>query len=181
LLPDLARTTQVYAELLSAFHSADLSADELHRVQTAVGGLDASDASITAHRLRGLTISHPDWLRLGRVRAGLMLRWQALFRDVDVVLCPPMPTPAFPHDHAPQRERKLDVDGKLVSYVDQYAWISAATLCGLPATVAPIERSEAGLPIGVQIIGGYLEDHTTIGFAALLEREYGGFVAPPAW
>jgi amidase len=75
--------------------------------------------------------------------------------------------------------RQLDIDGKLVNYVDQVAWISFATLCGLPATVAPIERSESGLPIGVQIIGGYLEDHTTIGFAALLEREYGGFVAPP--
>jgi amidase len=31
----------------------------------------------------------------------------------------------------------------------------------------------------VQIIGGYLEDHTTIEFAELIEREYGGFVPPP--
>jgi amidase len=181
VLPDLARTTQVYAELLSAFRSADLSADELQRMQTAVSALDAGDVSIAAHRLRGLTISHPDWVRTGRVRAGLMLRWQALFREIDVVLCPPMPTPAFPHDHSPYRERKLDVDGKVVSYNDQYAWISFATLCGLPATAAPLERSESGLPIGVQIIGGYLEDHTTIGFAALLEREYGGFIAPPTF
>jgi hypothetical protein len=33
-----------------------------------------------------------------------------------------------------------------------------ATLPGLPATVAPIDRLESGLPIGIQIIGPYLED-----------------------
>jgi amidase len=59
-------------------------------------------------------------------------------------------------------------------------WASIATVCGFPATVAPIEYSETGLPIGVQIIGGYLEDRTTIAFAELIEREFGGFVPPPA-
>jgi amidase len=44
--------------------------------------------------------------------------------------------------------------------------------------VAPIGRSESGLPIGVQIIGGYMEDQTTIAFAGLIEREFGGFVPP---
>jgi amidase len=31
----------------------------------------------------------------------------------------------------------------------------------------------------VQIIGGYLEDRSTIAFAGLIEREFGGFTAPP--
>jgi len=34
------------------------------------------------------------------------------------------------------------------------------------------------LPIGVQIIGPYLEDRTTMNFAQLMEREFGGFVPP---
>jgi amidase len=165
---------------LSAFRGVELSPDDRQRTQTAANALDAGDGSIQAYRLRGLTISHPDWVRTDRVRIGMAQRWQALFREVDVVLCPPMPTPAFPHDHSPGRTRKLDIDGKSVMYGDQYAWISFATLCGLPATAAPIERSDTGLPIGVQIIGGYLEDNTTIGLARLMEREYGGFVAPPS-
>ena len=49
---------------------------------------------------------------------------------------------------------------------------------GLPATVAPIGHDERGLPIGVQIIGGYLDDLYTIVFAGLIEREFGGFTAP---
>jgi hypothetical protein len=52
---------------------------------------------------------------------------------------------------------------------------SAVLACGLPATAAPIDRSATGLPIGVQIIGPY----TTLAFAELLEREFGGFVPPP--
>jgi amidase len=44
----------------------------------------------------------------------------------------------------------------------------------------PIGRSRAGLPIGVQIIGPFLEDRTTIAFAGLMERAFGGFSPPPS-
>jgi amidase len=49
-------------------------------------------------------------------------RWQALFQEVDVVLCPPTPTTAFPHDHSPRFTRKLDVDGTEIPYFDQSVW-----------------------------------------------------------
>jgi len=58
-------------------------------------------------------------------------------------------------------------------------WNGNATLAGLPSTAMPIALSGEGLPIGMQIIGPYLEDRMTIAFAALLEREFGGFVPPP--
>jgi len=66
-----------------------------------------------------------------------------------------------------------------VPYNDQSACAGIATLNGLPATTMPIGHSDDGLPIGVQIIGGYLEDRTTIAFARLIEREFGGFTPPP--
>jgi amidase len=43
----------------------------------------------------------------------------------------------------------------------------------------PIARTETGLPIGVQVIGPYLEDRTTLAFARLVDREFGGFLRPP--
>ena len=61
------------------------------------------------------------------------------------------------------------------------AWSGVANLPDLPATVVPIQRSETGLPIGDQIIGPHLEDRTTIAFAGLVEREFGGFVPPPGY
>jgi amidase len=126
-----------------------------------------------------MAMSHADWVLASRLRIGLRQRWQSLFRDIDLVLCPAMPTPAFAHDHSSKWHRRLDIDGVAVPYGDQIAWAGIATLHGLPATAAPIGFDAAGLPIGVQIIGGYLEDRTTIAFAGLIEQAFGGFVAPP--
>ena len=58
-------------------------------------------------------------------------------------------------------------------------WPGIATNANLPATAIPTGRLVRGLPAGVQIIGPYLEDLTTIHFAELLEREFGGFTQPP--
>src|SRR5207248_7171109 len=165
----------VYRELLAAFYSADLPPETRAWVEAAAKALSPDDQSLTAYQLRGLTMSHVEWIRQSRLRGGLRARWLALFQDVDVGLCPPMLTSAFPHDHSPQRNRQVDIDGTKLPYIEQVAWIAAATLTGFPATVAPIGKTETGLPVGVQIIGGYLEDRTTIAFAGLIEREFGGF------
>ncbi|MCL2427923.1 MAG: amidase [Alphaproteobacteria bacterium] len=178
-MPDLARTTREYDELLMAFFGAELPSEERVRLEMAARALAPEDQSLSAAELRGFTMSHAAWVRTSRIREGLRARWQALFKDVDVILCPPMPTPAFPHDHSPRAKRQIDIDGKKVSYDDQLAWCAVATLTGLPATVAPIGQSEDGLPVGVQIIGGYLEDRTTIKFAELIEHHLGGFRPPP--
>jgi amidase len=164
---------------LAAFFIADLPPETLERATTAVKDWPADDQSLAAAQLRGLTISHADWIRLSRIRSGLRARWLALFEDVDAVLCPPMPTVAFPHDHSPQFARQLDIDGVKVPYNDQSVWAGIALLSGLPATTMPVSRTQDGLPIGMQIIGNYLEDHTTIAFAGLIEREFGGFTPPP--
>jgi amidase len=179
-LPDLALTSRIYRELLSAFFVADLPAAALARAEAAARALSGDDHSLAASSLRGLTIDHADWIHKSRIRAGLRARWQALFQDVDVVLCPPMPTPAFPQDHSPQFTRELDVDGAKVPYNDQSVWAGIATLNGLPATTMPIGHTDGGLPIGMQIIGGCLDDRTTIAFAGLVEREFGGFTPPPS-
>jgi amidase len=177
-LPDLALTSRVYRGLLSAFFTADLPADVRARFEAAASALPADDQSLAAWGLRGVTISHAEWIRQSRIRGGVRARWQALFQDVDVVLCPPMPTQAFPHDHSPRYERNLEVDGTKIPYNDQSVWAGIAILTGLPSTTMPIAQHD-GLPIGMQITGGYLEDRTTIAFAGLVEREFGGFKPPP--
>jgi amidase len=60
-------------------------------------------------------------------------------------------------------------------------WISFATLAGVPATVAPVGRTGAGLPVGLQIVAPIWEDGTAIEFAALLADRVGGFSTPPAF
>ena len=177
-MPDLNQTTRNYIEYRWGFFSADQPPDERAQVEAAAKALAPDDQSLTATALRSTMMNLATWVQMSRIRNGLRARWQALFQEVDVIVCPPMPTSAFPHDHSPLGTRQLDVDGKKVPYYDQIAWAAIATLTGLPATVAPIGHDERGLPIGVQIIGGYLDDRTTIAFAGLIEREFGGFTPP---
>ena len=180
LLPAPAESRRTYLLLLYSFVSLGRPAEFYRNMEVALAELRPEDESSGAMWIRGTVLTHRDWLGAIVARDRLRRRWRLLFREYDVVLCPIMPTPAFPHDHSPvEGPRKIDVDGKQIDYNEQAVWAGIATLPGLPATAAPTDRSEAGLPIGVQIIGSCLEDRTTISFAELIEREFGGFVPPP--
>ena len=68
----------------------------------------------------------------------------------------------------------------LIQLPASMVWADPATTCGLPATVVPVGVAD-GLPVGVQIIGPEYEDRTPLAFARLVEREFGGFAAPPGY
>jgi amidase len=181
LLPDLARVGRTFIQMLSAIFAADYPDDVYARLQSRAAALPPEAASVSATRLRGNVMSYREWVRADRMRTGITDRWQRLFREWDVVLCPVMPTSAFAHDHSDMAGRRMSVDGTEIPYADQIMWSSNATLAGLPSTAMPIALSDEGLPIGMQIIGPHLGDRTTIALAELIEREFGGFVAPPAF
>jgi amidase len=181
LLPDLAASARLYAKLLNAILSARLPDDQYQQMQAATEKIPADDQSFMAELARGSVMSHREWLRADFARQGLKQRWRALFREFDVVICPPAATPAFRHDPStPQEARKMTVGGQEFPYLHQLVWAELATTCGLPATVIPIGVTD-GLPIGVQIIGPEFEDRTPLAFARLIEREFGGFIAPPGY
>lgn len=130
--------------------------------------------------MRAPLLSHHEWMATEIARAHLRQQWTVLFREFDVVLCPPFSVVAFPHDQKPdQEDRTIDIDGGTYPYLSLIVWATVATPPGLPATVMPAGQSKAGLPIGVQIIGPLFEDRTPLAFAQLLESEYGGFARPP--
>jgi len=179
LLPDLVESAKLYTRLLTSIFGVLLPLDQYLAVGKAAAALPASEDGLAAWRTRGTVLSHRDWILADVARLRLRRQWRELFREWDVVLCPPMPTVAFPHDHTPeQKDRRIAINGQSYPYLDQIVWPGLATLPGLPATAAPIGLAPAGLPIGVQIIGPYLEDRTTLRFAELIERAFGGFVAP---
>ena len=137
------------------------------QVAATARALSLGDGSLAAAGLRGLTMSHPDWIHASGTRSGLQTRWQALFREVDVVgcarRCRPSPFRTTTRRNSPAF---LDAAGARVPYFDQTVWAGIATLNGLPATTAPIGRAANGLPIGAQVIGGFLDDRTTIASAS---------------
>jgi len=180
LLPDFAASTRLYMRMLMSFLAASFPPEVYNGAQGAAAALAPGDISLGAERLRGIALSHRDWVMADGARARLRAQWRELFKSFDAVICPVMPTPAYPHDHSDDQEsRRIDIDGKPYVYPDQLAWPGIATLPGLPATAIPIGLSPQGLPVGVQIVGPWLEDRTPLKLAELIEREFGGFVLPP--
>jgi amidase len=180
LLPDFAASSRLYMRMLMSFLAASFAPDVYAGAQAAAAALPPSDTSLGAERLRGMVISHRNWLMDDVARARLRAQWRELFKTFDAVICPVMPTPAYPHDHSPEQEtRRIKIDGEAHVYLDQLAWPGIATLPGLPSTAIPTGFSPDGLPIGVQIVGPWLEDRTPLKLAELIEREFGGFKPPP--
>ncbi len=99
--------------------------------------------------------------------------WANYFRDYDAFLMPVDFVPAFPHDHIPdQTARVLQTPEGPRRYTDQIFYPSFAVMTGLPATAAPVGLTKEGLPVGIQILGPWLEDATPIFVAQTLEQEF---------
>jgi len=168
-----------YNRLLMPIVLADLPDEAIEGLTGFANSFDKDDMSDAAEAARAPLISHRDWLHADELRAGWRVAFREFFSDYDVLLCPVTSVPAIPHDHSPFPARTIQVDGETRPYTDLFGWISMASACHLPATVAPVGPTPEGLPVGVQIIGPYLEDHTTIEFARLLGDVIGGFSPPP--
>ena len=84
------------------------------------------------------------------------------FSDVDLLLCPTTPTPAF--------RLGEKTDDPIAMYLSDI-FTAAANLAGVPAISVPAGRDEeSGLPVGVQFIAPKFEEARMFHAAAWLER-----------
>ncbi len=178
---DAGRANHVYMRLLQAETAAGFSEAVLDQFREAAAGLDPHDRSAAAGRVRGAVQSHREWLSADESRHRTRADWAAFFDEFDVLLCPVMPTTAFPHDHSPMDERTVTVNGAPFPYLDQLFWAGLASAAYLPATALPAGLAGDGLPVGLQVIGPHLEDRTPLRFAAAAAEVLGGFTPPPGY
>jgi amidase len=179
---DLRAIVDGYVQLLYPIVLAGMPDDGFERLVEIAAAAAPDDQSPLARSARAATIRHRDWLRLHEARKRVQARFAAFFHDVDALLMPIVPVPAIPHDHSePFPARTIAVDGDAVPYIELFSWIGPATFAHLPATAAPVGRTATGLPVGVQIVGPYLEDRTTIDVARRVTDVVGGFLPPPAF
>jgi amidase len=132
--------------------------------------------------VRSSKLLHRDWLSANEKRHQLRARIADFFRAVDALLMPVAVVPAIPHDHSePVASRQIRAGDGVRPYLDMFGWVGLATVAYLPATVVPVGRTPSGLPVGIQIVGPYLEDRTTLAVARCVEELLGGFVPPPGY
>ncbi|MBI4767618.1 MAG: amidase [Deltaproteobacteria bacterium] len=156
--------------------------EEFEQMLQASKTLDKNDQNHEAKKARISTSLHRDWQFLNIERLKIRQKWDDYFKDFDVLLSPAFRVAAFQHDHTDKLQRITKFNGLDQDHLDiMVPWTSLATISYLPATVAPVGITSDGLPVGVQIIGPFLEDRTPIHIARLMEETLGGFTPPPGF
>ncbi|HEU4366840.1 MAG TPA: amidase [Methylomirabilota bacterium] len=174
---DPAAQYETYLQLLySVFTPPNLRDDQLETLRKRAA---TQDGSHEARQALAFTAGPRHYAVANSRRMTARAAWQAYFRTHDAFLMPTAFVAAFPHDHSEgmTKRRLATAEGPRV-YLDMLFWISTATLSGLPATTAPVGLTRGGLPVGMQIVGPYLEDATPIDIAGRLADVVGGFRPP---
>jgi amidase len=172
----------LFLKLLDSAWSGRLSEQQLADRRAAAARRSPDDMSADAIMLRCVDMPHRMWIGLNERRTRFRRAWSAFFQEWDVLLCPPIGTAALPHrQDGATWERSLTVNGHTIAYNDLLFWPGMIGACHLPASIAPIGFTQAGLPLGVQIVGPIYGDRTTIAVAGMLEQDWLGFTPPEGW
>lgn len=103
------------------------------------------------------------YLRAQKARALIRRDFETVFRDVDVLLTPTTPTPAFRHG-----EKAAD---PLSMYLSDIYTINV-NLAGLPGLSLPCGFTDAGLPVGMQLVGKPFGEGDLLAVAHAYDREH---------
>lgn len=176
---DFAKADRVFDDLLGAAESGSWSPTEIENMAERLRNGEQVEGGLG---VAGATLRHRGWLSSNERRLQMRARWREFFEHWDVVLAPVSPTVAIPHDHSqPMSARVIEVAGRSRPYVDQMRWMGLFGVAYLPATAVPVGLHSTDLPMGLQVVGPFLEDQTALAAAAMVESITGGFQRPPGW
>jgi amidase len=95
----------------------------------------------------------------------------AFFETADVLLLPSVAKLPWKLGELDQNDESLDADGWVRKLFDRYVPFTAMfNVTGQPAISLPLAWSEAGLPIGVQLVGRYADEATLLRLSCQLEQ-----------
>ncbi len=171
---DLTKATTRFQALVTAAVSGGFSPTQIEEFALIEGD---DPVAVTKQQT---SMRHRQWLGHNEGRLQLRRRFETFFEEHDILLLPVMPCVAIRHDHSdPIAARVVHTQLGPRPYWEINRWMAPAGACFLPATVIPVAIAPSGLPIGVQIVGPYLHDRTTLAFAAAAEEIVGPCPTPP--
>ncbi|MGE5524779.1 MAG: amidase [Rhodospirillaceae bacterium] len=119
-----------------------------------------------------MTLADMAWAHMEQTR--IFRRFQATFRDYDIVLAPTTPVSPFPWSQLYLPE----MDGKpLRNYYHWLALTYVITLVSNPAIALPCGLDHAGMPFGLQIVGRFRGDRELLGIAHAMEQAFWSIAA----
>ncbi len=180
LFGDLRRHHQLYVSMLTGLFTTG-STEEERKISIAFNEMTHGYEDFDDAAERGINANPYDISELVHGREEFRHSYAEFFKDWDVLLAPNHLGPAFPHDESPRKERTFDINGKKVPYGLGLVYPALCNFTGMPGTAFPVGLNSSGLPLSLQAIGPYLEDHTGMRFTGLVAQEFGGFQAPPGF
>jgi amidase len=155
----MADSIRLHRMLLKGVSCSGLNDEQFAALQGYAQEAPPEDQSVRAHHARWLTMTKRAWNVANEERAQARASWAEFFVEYDGFLSPTILCTAIEHDHEPDMEaRVITVNGQERPYWDQVCWIAPAGAAYLPAVSLPAGCSASGLPVGLQVVGPYLED-----------------------
>jgi Asp-tRNA(Asn)/Glu-tRNA(Gln) amidotransferase A subunit family amidase len=155
----------------------DLDAMRVAHVVTIVGEQAACMQDHREHLARlsaptrvTLALSHGfttvDYVQAQRVRTKAITTFEQIFRQVEAIITPTtaITAPRIPVDGVQDGWSDLSITTEKMRYA------FPANLTGHPAISFPVGYDEAGLPVGMQAIGRYWEEHVLLRIACTAEQ-----------
>ena len=102
------------------------------------------------------------YLKAQKVRNLIKMDFDNAFKDVDVILTPTTPTPAFKFGE--------NIDDPIAMYLNDIFTVTA-NLAGLPAISLPIKYNKDGLPLALQLFGKSFDEQTLLNTAYSIEQQ----------
>ena len=124
------------------------------------------DPAVRQRLSLGLDVSAPDYVRAQQARAALVQQTGEVLDQVDLLAFPTCAIPAPRHE-----ESEVEIGGTRVDVLSAVTRLTRfANLTGFPALSIPCGQSDDGLPIGLQLMGRSLEEHTVLKVASAYEQ-----------
>ncbi|NUM53339.1 MAG: amidase [Candidatus Hydrogenedentes bacterium] len=168
-----------YAYLLLCSYAERLPEEDFQKMRPLA---KSNNPNLLVMRAKAFTDPHVEFVNACRDQLIHRAAWHHYFKTHDAFLLPTAFTTAFEHVQTePLEMRAIDTSLGRRAYTDLLYYISFATMTGCPATVAPLGVAGNSLPVGIQIMGPYMEDATPIALAGHLGEVFGGFTPPPGY
>jgi Asp-tRNA(Asn)/Glu-tRNA(Gln) amidotransferase A subunit family amidase len=158
--PDLGPVLDV-AEVLRGLYCVTEHRERLEKHRNLLG------RNVIDNTERGLKYSLAEVAWAQAEQTKIYHRFNALFEETDVLICPATAVSPFPHT----RLFPDEINGrKLPTYMSWYAIAYALSLAVPAIVVIPCGRDHLGMPFGIQVVGPNGSDARVLGIARALEK-----------